>query len=126
MTIRRQDLDAGRIDFSDIATGKRIAPVQPGKILLNEFLKPLGITQYRLAKAIDVPQRRIGEIVAGNRAITADTALRLAEFFNMSARFWLDLQSFADLRKEEREFSKRSRNRIVSYGELLQQGLVGA
>lgn len=73
----------------------RLAP--PGEILLEEFLKPLGVTQYRLAKEIGVPQRRIGEIVAGRRAITADTAARLGVFFGMEAEFWLNLQAHYDL-----------------------------
>jgi addiction module HigA family antidote len=64
----------------------------PGEILLEEFLKPMGITQYRLAKEIGVPQRRIGEIVAGKRAITVDTGLRLSRFFGMSDGFWIGLQ----------------------------------
>jgi addiction module HigA family antidote len=64
----------------------------PGEILLEEFLKPMGITQYRLAKEIGVPQRRIGEIVAGKRAITVDTGLRLSKFFGMSEEFWTGLQ----------------------------------
>ena len=64
----------------------------PGQILLHEFLEPMGITQYRLAKEISVPQRRIGEIIAGKRAITVDTGLRLSKFFGMSDRFWTGLQ----------------------------------
>jgi antitoxin HigA-1 len=64
----------------------------PGEILLEEFLKPMGITQYRLAKEIGVPQRRIGEIVAGTRSVTADTGLRLSRFFGMSDDFWIGLQ----------------------------------
>ena len=65
----------------------------PGEILLEEFIKPLGISQYRLAKEIGVPQRRIGEIVAGNRAITVDTGLRLSRYFGTSDGFWIGLQS---------------------------------
>ncbi len=77
---------------------KRKVPLAtPGEILLEEFLKPLGVTQYRLAKEIGVPQRRIGEIVAGKRAITADTAARLGVFFGMEAEFWLNLQAHNDL-----------------------------
>ncbi len=68
----------------------------PGEILLEEFLKPMGITQYRLAKEIGVPQRRIGEIVAGTRAVTADTGLRLSRFFGMSDGFWIGLQMDRD------------------------------
>ena len=71
----------------------------PGEILLEEFLKPAGITQYRLAKAIGVPQRRIGEIVAGNRAITVDTGLRLARYFDMSDGFFIGLQADYDMAK---------------------------
>ncbi len=71
---------------------RRLAPVHPGEVLLDEFLTPMGISQYRLAKEIGVPPRRINEIVHGNRAVTADTALRLARFFGTSERFWLNLQ----------------------------------
>lgn len=76
---------------------RKIPLATPGEILLEEFLKPLGVTQYRLAKEIGVPQRRIGEIVAGKRAITADTAARLGVFFGMEAEFWLNLQAHHDL-----------------------------
>lgn len=71
----------------------------PGEILLEEFLKPLGITQYRLAKEIRVPQRRIGEIVAGKRAVTADTGLRLSRYFGTSDEFWTGLQLSYDQAK---------------------------
>ena len=77
---------------------KRKVPLAtPGEILLEEFLQPLGITQYRLAKEIGVPQRRIGEIVSGRRAITADTAARFGVYFGMEAEFWLNLQAHYDL-----------------------------
>lgn len=68
---------------------KKLPPVTPGEMLLEEFLKPMGISQYRLAKEIDVPAQRIGEIVAGRRAITADTDLRLCRFFGLSEGWWL-------------------------------------
>ena len=71
---------------------RRVPYPHPGEILMEEFLKPMGITQYRLAKAIAVPQRRIGEIVAGARGITADTGLRLSRFFGTSEYFWTGLQ----------------------------------
>ncbi len=76
---------------------RAMPPVHPGEILMEDFLKPMSITQYRLAKSIGVPQRRIGEIVAGKRAITADTALRLARFFGMDAQSWMNLQTHYDL-----------------------------
>ncbi len=77
--------------------GRKFAPVHPGEILLEDFLKPMGISQYRLAKSISVPARRINEIVHGKRAITADTALRLGMFFRMEEQFWLNLQTHYDL-----------------------------
>lgn len=76
---------------------KRLPPVHPGEVLAEEFLKPLRITQYRLAERIHVPRRRINEIVLGQRSISADTALRLARFFGTSDRFWLNLQATYDL-----------------------------
>ena len=80
---------------------RRMAPIHPGEILLKEFLEPMGISQYRLAKNISVPPRRINEIVHGRRAITADTALRLARHFDTSERFWLNLQTRYDLEVEK-------------------------
>jgi len=76
---------------------QKFAPIHPGKILLEEFLKPLDLSQYRLAKSISVPPRRINEIVHGKRAITADTALRLSRFFDTTAQFWINLQGRYDL-----------------------------
>jgi addiction module HigA family antidote len=78
-----------------------MAPVHPGEILLEEFLGPLGVSQYRLAKAVSVPARRINEIVHGQRRISADTALRLARYFGTSERFWIDLQARYDLEVEK-------------------------
>jgi addiction module HigA family antidote len=80
---------------------KVLPPIHPGEILLEEFLEPLGLSQYRLAKGISVPPRRINEIVHGKRAVTADTALRLARFFGTSDRFWLNLQTQFDLEVEK-------------------------
>jgi len=79
---------------------KTMAPIHPGEVLLEEFLKPLGVTQHRLAVSIGVPPRRINEIVHGKRGISADTALRLARFFGTSDRLWLNLQSRFDLEVE--------------------------
>jgi len=80
---------------------ERFPPVCPGEILLEEFLKPMQISQYRLAKEISVPPRRINEIVHGKRSITADTALRLSRYFGTSERFWLNLQTRYDLEVEK-------------------------
>jgi len=82
-------------------TAKTIEPIHPGEILSEEFLKPLNISQYRLAKDISVPPRRVNEIVHGTRAITADTALRLSRYFGLSESFWLNLQSRYDLETEK-------------------------
>lgn len=82
-------------------TPKKLPPVHPGEILLEEFLEPMGISQYRLAKDISVPPRRINEIVHGLRRISADTALRLAVYFGTSERFWLNLQTRYDLEVEK-------------------------
>ena len=82
-------------------TATFLDPIHPGEILLEEFLNPLGISQYRLAKEISVPPRRINEIVHGKRGISADTALRLSRFFGTSERFWLNLQLRFDLETEK-------------------------
>ena len=86
---------------------KKVAPVHPGEILLEEFLLPMGISQYRLAKDISVPARRINEIVHGTRSITADTALRLSRYFGTSERFWLNLQTNYDLEVEKDRLGDR-------------------
>ncbi|OPY91072.1 MAG: putative HTH-type transcriptional regulator YbaQ [Syntrophus sp. PtaU1.Bin208] len=88
-------------------------PVHPGEILLEDFLKPMGITQYRLAKSIGVSQRRIGEIVAGKRSITADTALRLALFFGTDAQSWMNLQTHYDLAVAEEQLAERLAKEVV-------------
>jgi addiction module HigA family antidote len=85
----------------------RLSPIHPGEILLEEFLKPLGISQYRLALEISVPPRRVNEIVRGLRSITADTALRLARYFGTSERFWLNLQTRYDLEAEKERLGER-------------------
>ena len=82
-------------------TRKVLPPIHPGEILMEEFLLPLGVSQHRLAKDICVPARRINEIVHGNRAISADTALRLSRYFGMSDRFWINLQARYDIEKEK-------------------------
>ena len=90
-----------------------IPPVHPGEILLEDFLKPMEITRYRLAKSIGVPQRRIDEICAGNRAITADTALRLARFFGTDAQSWMNLQAGYDLETAEITLFERIERKVT-------------
>ncbi len=97
MTIKREDLDAGRVEVKDVITGKRIPPVHPGEILREDFLEPMGVSVYALAKAIKVPRSRINDVVLGRRAISADTALRLARYFGTTPEFWISLQARYDL-----------------------------
>ena len=90
-------------------------PIHPGEILREEFLQPMGISQYRLAKDISVAQRRISEITQGKRSITADTALRLGRYFGMEAQFWLNLQSRYDLLCAEAELAKRLEKEVTPH-----------
>ena len=98
MSIRIEDL--AKTDFSAVVApkAKKITPTSPGEMLREEFLKPMGITNYRLAKEIGVPAQRIGEIIAGRRGITADTDLRLCRFFGLSDGWWMRLQGDYDTR----------------------------
>jgi antitoxin HigA-1 len=91
---------------------RSLPPVTPGEILEEEFLKPLKITQYRLAKDISVPPRRINEIIRGTRAVTADTAIRLARYFGMSEGFWLNLQTHYDIESTKQRLGGRLQNEV--------------
>lgn len=91
---------------------RKAQPIHPGEILLEEFLSPLGVSQYRLAKETSVPARRINEIVRGSRSISADTALRLARYFGTSERFWLNLQARYDLEVEKNRLGGRLRREV--------------
>ncbi len=91
---------------------RQIEPIHPGEILLEEFLNPMGITQYRIAKDINVDPRRINEIVLGKRSISADTALRLSRYFGTSERFWLNLQSRYDLELQKLELGDRLEDEV--------------
>jgi addiction module HigA family antidote len=92
---------------------KKLPPVHPGEVLLHEFLEPMAISQYRLAKDISVPPRRINEIVHGNRSISADTALRLARCFGTSEKFWLNLQNSYDLEVERDRLGGRLESEVL-------------
>ncbi len=96
-------------------SSKKMAPLHPGEILLEEFLKPMKLSQNRLALDIKVPPRRINEIIHGKRRITADTALRLARYFDMSPQFWLGLQMDYDLDAAEDQLSERLEKEIRKY-----------
>jgi len=94
---------------------EKLPPIHPGEILLEEFLKPMGLSQYRVAKDINVSPRRINEIVHGKRNISADTALRLSRYFGLSERFWMNLQSRYDLELEKDRLAGRLEKEVQVY-----------
>jgi addiction module HigA family antidote len=96
-------------------TSRKLAPIHPGEILLEEFLEPFELSQYRLARDISVPPRRINEIVHGTRSITADTALRLARYFGTSEQFWLNLQAHYDLEVERDRLGDRLKKEVAIF-----------
>ncbi|HYW08212.1 MAG TPA: HigA family addiction module antitoxin [Longimicrobium sp.] len=93
----------------------KLVPIHPGEVLLEDFLHPLGLSQYRLARDLSVPPRRINEIVHGKRAVTADTALRLARFFGTSEQFWLNMQSRYDLEVERDRLGDRLETEVAVF-----------
>lgn len=101
MTIEREDVDRRRIDFSDVASG-RLAPVHPGEVLRDEFLTPMALSVYRLARELKVSRPRLNDIVLGRRSVTVDTALRLGRYFGTTPEFWINLQTRYDLDVAER------------------------
>jgi addiction module HigA family antidote len=107
MSIKREDLDAGRIDLADVTTGKRLPLIHPGEILCADFLVPMKISVYALAQAIKVPRSRVNDIVLGRRGITADTAFRLARYFGTTPDYWINLQARYDLDAAERKLRRR-------------------
>ena len=111
MTIKRGDVKATK--FGNVLSGRRLATVHPGEVLLKDFIEPLGLTRYRVAKSIGVPQRRVDEICSGKRAVTADTALRLGRFFSVEPQAWMNLQAQYDLEVADRELGSTARSEIV-------------
>ena len=98
-------------------SAKKLPPVHPGEILMEEYLEPMGISQYRLAKEMSVPPRRINEIVHGKRAITPDTALRLSRFFGTTELFWVNLQTRYDMEIEKDKLAGRLEREVSVYAE---------
>jgi addiction module HigA family antidote len=96
---------------------KKLPPIHPGEILMEEYLEPMGISQYRLAKEMSVPPRRINEIVHGKRAITPDTALRLSRFFGTTELFWVNLQTRYDMEIEKDKLAGRLEREVSVYAE---------
>jgi len=95
------------MDWSAVSTGRRLKPVHPGEVLLKDFIEPMGLTRYKVAKGTGVAQRRIDEICSGRRSMSADTALRLGRFFGMDAQIWMNLQAQFDLEVAQRELRSR-------------------
>ena len=95
----------------------KLTPIHPGEILLEEFLKPMGISQYKLAKDIGVPQARISKIIKSERGITPDTALRLSYYFNMSAEFWINSQAGYELKKARNILGKLIKKEVIPLDE---------
>ena len=118
MTIKREALDRREVDFSDVASGRRLPPVHPGEILRDEFLTPMEISVYRLAQAIKVSRPRLNDIVLGRRGITTDTALRLGRYFGMTPEFWINLQTRYDLDVAERTMRRQIEREVEPHAAL--------
>ena len=99
MSIQREKLNT--LKFGNVVSGEKLPPVRPGEILLHDFIEPMELTRYKVAKLTNVPQRRIDKICSGNRAITADTAMRLGRLFGMTAQTWMNLQAQYELEVAE-------------------------
>ena len=113
MSIKREDIERRKIDFSEVRSGRRLPPIHPGKILRDEFLMPMGISVYELAHAIKVPRSRANDIVRGLRAVTTDTAIRLGRYFGMTAEFWINLQARYDLDVADRTVRRRIEQEVT-------------
>ena len=107
MSIKREDMDRRRVDFSDVASGRRLPPIHPGEILREEFLTPMALSVYRLAQALKISRPRLNDVVLGRRAVTTDTALRLGRYFGTTPEFWINLQTRYDLDVAERTIRAR-------------------
>ena len=115
MTIKREHVDRRAVDFSDVAMGQLLPPVHAGQILHDEFLIPLALSVYRLARALKIPGTRLNDIVFGRRSVTIDTALRLGRYFGTTPQFWINLQTRHDLDVADRyvAFEDRARDRAI-------------
>lgn len=113
MSIKREDIDNRKLDFSDVASGRRLPPVHPGEILRDEFLTPMEISVYELANAMKVPRSRVNDVVLGRRAITTDTAMRLARYLGTSPDFWIGLQARYDLDVASRTVRRKIEREVI-------------
>ena len=112
MGIKREAVDRQQIDYSDVSTGERLPPVHPGEILRDEFLKPMNLSVYGLARSLNVSRPRLNDIVLGRRGVTTDTALRLGRYFGMTPEFWINLQTRYDLDVAERTVRARIEHEV--------------
>ena len=112
MSIKRDDADRGRIEFSDVASGRMLEPVHPGRILRDEFLGPMQLSVYGLARALKVSRPRLNDLVRGRRGVTVATALRLGRYFGTTPEFWINLQTRYDLDVAERTVRRRIEQEI--------------
>ena len=113
MTIKREDIDRRIVEFSDIASRRRLPPVHPGEILRDELLTPMRISVCELANAIKVPRSRANDIVLGRRAVTTDTAMRLGRYLGMSPEFWINLQACYDLDLADRTLRRKIEQEVA-------------
>lgn len=116
MSIKRAGL--GKTSFKHVATGKRLAPVHPGSVILHDFIEPLGITRCMVAKLAGMQQRRVDEICARRRAVTADTALRLGRLFGMEAQTWMNLQAQFDVESADIQNRERIEQEVTPIEEV--------
>ena len=113
MTIEREDVDRRKVDFSEVASGRRLPPVHPGEVLRDEFLTPMALSVYRLARELGVSRPRLNDVVRGRRAVTTDTALRLGRYFGTTPAFWINLQTRYDLDVAERRLRRRIEREVA-------------
>jgi addiction module HigA family antidote len=113
VSIKREDLDGGQIDFGGTVTGRRLPLVHPGEILRDDFLQPMAVSVYGLARALKVPRSRVNDIVLGRRGITADTAFRLARYLGTSPEFWMNLQARYELDVADRTLRRRIEREVA-------------
>ena len=115
MAIRREDVDRRAIDLSDVVSEQALPPVHPGKILRDEFLEPMALSVYRLARAVKVPRPRLNDIVLERRGITIDTALRLGRYFGTTPDFWLNLQTRYELDMANRTLGEKIAGEVIPH-----------
>ena len=113
MTIKREDVDRREVDFTDVASGRRLPPMHPGEILRNEFLTPMDLSVYRLAQKIKISRPRLNDVVLGRRGVTTDTALRLGRYFGTTPEFWINLQTRHDLDVAERTVRRQIEREVA-------------